>query len=219
MDDHGKSKPSWFVRVYLWATELLYGPLAWTYDAVAWLVSFGYWSRWRWDAYPYLQAGNVLEIGFGTGEMLTALARAGVDVVGMEPSWQMQSVTTHKLNKIGMLIKRVRGKSDAMPFADETFDNLLSTFPSNYIFFERTIGEAYRVMKNHGCWVVTGLGVTFHAGIKKKVTNLWMGGAIEPLVALLQEKMEAIGFEVRQDEHTTEVYSLPVLIMEKHVDE
>ena len=133
MNADNRFRPGWLVKAYLWATELLYGPLAWAYNAVAWLVSFGYWSRWRLDALGYLQAGSVLETGFGTGALLVALAEGGFNVTGLEPSPQMLKVTDQTLSRKCMVIKRVRGKTEAMPFMTDWFDNVVSTFPSNYI--------------------------------------------------------------------------------------
>ncbi len=203
------------MQIYLWATTMLYGPLAWAYDVVAWLVSFGYWSRWRLDALEYLKAGSVLEIGFGTGGLLAALVEGGMDVTGLELSPQMHTVTGRKLRKREMNVKRVRGKSESLPFHTQSFDNVISTFPSNYILDQRTMCEVFRVLRGNGRWVVLGFGVTFNSGIKRWVTDLWMGRAADNLIPALIQKMAAAGFQARRVDHQSEGYTLPVLIMEK----
>lgn len=203
------------MKAYLWATRLLYGPLAWAYDAVAWLVSFGYWSRWRLDAIEYLKQGSVLETGFGTGALLVALSEAGFDVTGLEPSPQMHKATARRLKKRRLSIKQVCGRADAVPFLMRSFDNIVTTFPSNYILDERTMKEVFRIMKRNGRWVVVGLGVQFKSGIKRLVTDLWMGRGVDLMVPVLTEKMEASGFKVSRVDHQSDVYTLPVLIMEK----
>ena len=81
------------------ATELLYHSFAWAYDLVAWLVSFGQWAQWRRDSLDYLQPGSVLEVGFGTGELLIEMSEMGLNVVGVELSPQMHRVTRRKLRK------------------------------------------------------------------------------------------------------------------------
>lgn len=209
----------WFVRAYLWATTLLYGPLAWVYDAVAWLVSFGYWSRWRLDALEYLQPGIVLETGFGTGALLLSLSEGGFDVIGLELSPQMHKVTARRLRNMGLAVKRVRGRSEAMPFMTHCFDNVVSTFPSNYILDERTLREVFRIIRCNGRWVVVGLGVEFNSGIKRLVTDLWMGHAADLIIPVLMQKMAAIGFQARRVDHQSDGYTLPVLIMEKKGDD
>jgi ubiquinone/menaquinone biosynthesis C-methylase UbiE len=212
--DH-EFRHGWVVRAYLWATRLLYGPFAWAYDAVAWLVSFGYWSRWRLDTLGYLQAGKVLETGFGTGELLVALVEEGFDVTGLEPSPQMLKVTDRKLRRKKLLIKRVRGKTEAIPFMADRFDNVLSTFPSNYILGARTLREINRVMDRNGRWVVVGMGVRFKSGIRGFIVNLWMGRYVDVFIRQFVEFAESTGFKARRVDHQTDAYTLPVLIMEK----
>ena len=203
------------MKAYLWATALLYGPFAWAYDAVAWLVSFGYWSRWRLDALGYLQAGSVLETGFGTGELLAALAEGGFDVTGLEPSPQMLKVTDRKLRKKKLIIKRLQSKTEAIPFMTDWFDNVVSTFPSNYILEEQTIREICRVMDRDGRWVVVGMGVRFKSGILQFIVNLWMGRSVNVFIQHFVEFVESKGFQATRVDHQTDAYTLPVLIMEK----
>jgi ubiquinone/menaquinone biosynthesis C-methylase UbiE len=212
--DH-EFRHGWIVRAYLWATRLLYGPLAWAYDTVAWLVSFGYWSRWRLDALGYLQAGSVLETGFGTGALLVALAEGGFDVTGLEPSPQMLKVTDRKLRRKKLLIKRVGGKTEAIPFMADWYDNVLSTFPSNYILEEQTLREIYRVMDRDGRWVVVGMGVRHKSGIVRFILNLWMGRYMDVFIQQFIEFAESSGFKARRVDHQTDAYTLPVLILEK----
>ena len=215
MHSPGVFRFTWLVRAYLWATELLYGPLAWAYDAVAWLVSFGYWSRWRLDALSYLQPGSVLEVGFGTGELLIALSERGYDLTGLELSPHMHRVTGRKLSKHAFNLKRVRGKTEAMPFPSGMFDNLLSTFPSKYILKQETLGEFKRVLDRQGRCVIVGLGVQFNSGVKRCLTNLWLGRAGDPLVEVFVKIAETAGFSTTIITHQSETYSLPVLYLER----
>ena len=64
-------------RLYLWATHRLYSQLAWAYDPVSWLVSLGRWNHWRRMALDHVQSGPILEIGFGTGQLLIDMTRRG----------------------------------------------------------------------------------------------------------------------------------------------
>lgn len=208
-------RPGWLVKVYLWATELLYGPLAWAYDSVAWLVSFGYWSRWRLDVLAYIRPGSVLETGFGTGELLISLAEGGYDVIGLEPSPQMHKVTDRKLSKKSLSIKRIYGRTEAISFQTDGFDNVISTFPSNYIFKEKTLSEIHRVMGRDGRWLVVGLGGRFKSGFKRVVTDLWLGHSMDAVIQEFFILTESLGFKAIRIDHQTDAYCLPVLILEK----
>ena len=203
----------WVAKAYLWATELLYHRLAWAYDFVAWLVSFGLWSQWRLDTTAYLQPGNLLEIGFGTGELLIELAARGHDVTGLEPSSEMQRLTGRKLQHKDIGIKRVQARAEAIPFTSGHFSNIVSTFPSNYILFEETLQEIRRVLSNDGRLIVAGLTVRFKSGIRRWLTGWFLGGGYDEVLAYVKEKVELAGFQVRVMMHESEDYVLPILIV------
>lgn len=204
----------WYIRAYLWAAELLYGPLAWAYDSVAWLVSFGYWSRWRLDALEFTKPGSVLEIGFGTGELLIALAERGQDVTGLEVSLSMHKITARKIRKNGQSIRRVCGQAQMMPFPATAFDNVVVTFPSNYILKTETLSEIQRVLKRDGRCVVVGLGVQFTSRLMRALTQLWLGGRAEQLLNFFEQPAADVGLSVTIMEHQTPAYILPVVILE-----
>ncbi len=219
MTSHGGNSRPWRVKAYLWAAEQLYGPFAWAYDAVAWAVSFGYWQRWRLDALSYLQPGPVLEVGFGTGELLTAMAEQGCQVTGLEPSPQMHRVTARKLHRRNINAIRVRATAEAIPLAKGTFANVIATFPSNYILREATLGEIYRVLIAAGRCVVLGWGVHFKSGLLRGLTKLWLGAGAELAIERFTQTAQEAGFTVTLVMHAADAYSLPVVVLEKHDDE
>ena len=69
--------------------QLLYHEFAFTYDAVAWLVSLGQWQAWGRTALDRVRGLRVLEIGHGPGHLLIALARSGRRPIGIDLSPQM----------------------------------------------------------------------------------------------------------------------------------
>ncbi|MFN2165177.1 MAG: class I SAM-dependent methyltransferase, partial [Anaerolineae bacterium] len=97
-------------RLYLWATHRLYNEFAWAYDLVAWAVSLGRWDGWRRLALDYVVLQPVLEVGFGTGELLMAMARLGWDVTGLDLSPAMQGVTARKMRRRHLWAPRIRGR-------------------------------------------------------------------------------------------------------------
>lgn len=205
----------WLLKAYLWGTELLYHSFAWAYDIVAWLVSFGWWAQWRRDALDYLQDGSILELGFGTGALLLTIAERGYDVVGLELSAEMHRVTTRKLKRQGVQVRRIRGSSITLPFGSGLFDNVVSTFPSNYILQKATLKEIHRVLSPAGRVVVVGLGVRFKSRWKNWLTRWFLSDGSERYTELFQAEAEKTGFKSKIFLCDRENYSLPVLLMER----
>jgi len=79
--------------------RLLYHELAWTYDLVAWVVSFGQWKAWGRAATLHLRGPRVLEIAHGPGHLLVAMTRAGFASVGLDLSPQMGTLAQARLRR------------------------------------------------------------------------------------------------------------------------
>lgn len=133
---------------------LIYQPMAWSYDLVAWTVSGGRWRDWVLCTLPYLDQGPVLELGHGPGHLQAALARGGRLTFGLDSSRQMSRLAQRRLRKLGYAQNITRGNSRAMPFRSRTFNRLVSTFPSEYIFHPATLAEARRLLAPGGQLVV-----------------------------------------------------------------
>lgn len=152
-----ESRKSWRVRLYLWATRRLYNEFAWAYDLVSWLVSLGQWSRWRSATLQHIAGQRVLEIGFGTGELLCEMSEKGLRVTGLDPSPPMRRTAARKLRLRGLRVPLVAGVAQALPFASGVFDTVVATFPAEYILSPHTFAEAARVLVPRGLLIISGL--------------------------------------------------------------
>jgi ubiquinone/menaquinone biosynthesis C-methylase UbiE len=142
-------------RFLRWFFHHLYTTWAWGYEAVAWLVSFGAWSRWRRTALSAFPAGTrLLEIGCGTGRLLAESLERGDAAVGVDASAQMTRRTAARLRRSGRPIELVRARAQALPFPAAVFPAALSTFPSEYIFEPASLAELRRVLRPDGRMVV-----------------------------------------------------------------
>jgi SAM-dependent methyltransferase len=137
--------------------KLLYHQFAWTYDAVAWLVSLGAWKKWVLAVLPYLNGPRTLEIGFGPGHLQTALHQAGITPIGLDESSQMGRITKQRITRLGFKPNLVRGDARALPFAERSFHQLVMTFPSEYILNPTTLSEIHRVLLDDGIAVMLPL--------------------------------------------------------------
>ena len=194
---------------------MLYHSLAWAYDFVAWVVSFGHWHDWRLAALDYIQPGTILEIGFGTGELLLEMKSRGYDITGLELSPQMHTVTRRKLKQRGLTVKRVRGRVEAVPIKEQAFANVISTFPARYILNENTFSEIRRLLKVSGRFVIVGLGVYFKSGIKRWLTRWALGGPYNEFINHFIAEAQKKRFKATLHEYEDEISLLPVLVLER----
>lgn len=186
-------------QCYAWACEQLYDDFAWSYDWVSWSVSLGAWSAWRQLALDELRTGATttgptLEIGFGSGSLLAAIERASPPVIGLELSAQMQAITAAKLAKQQLTPPRVQATALSMPFEDESFAAVVSTFPAPYILQEATLHECSRVLQAAGRLIVVGLWVTPRVAGHRMRLPLLYGGPASAQILAIQTRIEAAGF-------------------------
>lgn len=140
-------------RLVCFGFRLLYNELAWTYDLVSWLVSLGHWRRWQRASIPHLnveQGAQVLELAHGTANLQLDLLQAGVRVVGLDISPFMGRIARAKLIRSGRVARLVRGSAMSLPFPSESFDAVVSTFPTEFIIHPDTLKEAFRVLSPGG---------------------------------------------------------------------
>src|SRR6185503_9483228 len=110
--------------------RLLYHQLAFVYDLVAASVSFHRWQDWVMSVVPFIEGNRILEIGHGPGHLQRILLSREQITVAIDESAQMGYLA--KCNTDG-LARLTRGLAQHLPFPNETFDTIVSTFPADYI--------------------------------------------------------------------------------------
>jgi ubiquinone/menaquinone biosynthesis C-methylase UbiE len=141
-------------RIIRFGFRLLYNEMAWSYDAVSWIVSLGHWREWQGAAIPYLSGGSVLEIAHGPGHILLAINSAGFKVMGLDSSAYMGKQARRRIEKRGVRIPVVRGRAQNLPYRSGAFDNVLMTFPTSFVIDPDTTKGIYRILKAGGCLVI-----------------------------------------------------------------
>lgn len=137
-----------FMRFFF---NLLYHPFAITYDLVAATVSLGHWKDWVFSIIPFIAGTRILELGHGPGHLQRILLNRGLFAAAIDESAQMGTLAKRRL---GSSHKMTRALAQKIPFASMSFDSILSTFPSEYIFDMQTLSEAHRVLRNRGRFIV-----------------------------------------------------------------
>jgi ubiquinone/menaquinone biosynthesis C-methylase UbiE len=134
--------------------RLLYREMAGGYDLVSRIVSLGHWRDWQRAAMHYAHGPRLLDLAFGTGNLLLDWRAAGARAVGVDLSPQMVRIAARKLRVRGLPLILAQGQAQALPFADATFDSVVSTFPAEFILERVTVEEVARVLRPGGRFVV-----------------------------------------------------------------
>lgn len=197
--------------------RLLYNELAWTYDAVSWIVSRGLWRRWQRTVWPQLPAaGQVLEVGFGPGHLLADLAAAGYRPAGLDLSPAMLRLAQQKLRREGLEVPLCRGQASSLPFAAEAFDAVVVTFPTGFVYDEDWMSQAARVLKTGGKLIVVVMASFSRTGSLSRCLE-WLfritgqRGPAPDLPGLLR----AVGLDARRAEADVEGTTVELVLGRK----
>jgi len=136
----------------------------------------GQWRVWQRQVLSRLRGHDVLELGCGLGDLLADMLEAGYACHAVEHSPQMVEAARETLRKrkLGSPALVIQGREQALPFSDSSFDNVVSTFPSEYIYDPDTISEIERVLRPGGRLLVI------------EGANLLPVGFFQPILLLLQ---------------------------------
>jgi ubiquinone/menaquinone biosynthesis C-methylase UbiE len=122
--------------------------MAWSYDLVAWSVSFGQWAAWRRMALQFVRPGPLLELAYGTGGLFVDMLQAGEQPYGIDLSPYMARLAARRIQRQGTPIRISQSSAQRLPFPTSTFANAVATFPTNYIFEDATLAEVRRVLRS-----------------------------------------------------------------------
>ncbi|MFQ6016021.1 MAG: class I SAM-dependent methyltransferase [Anaerolineae bacterium] len=198
------------------AFHLFYNQLAWTYDVVSWAISRGRWSVWQRAALPRLRGKRVLEVAFGTGNLLLELIAEGYETYGLDLSRSMIRIAIHKLRRHQVSASLSCGRVQALPFPDQCFDSIVVTFPAPFIHKIAALRQMWRTLTPEGRLVIVD-GAVFHSGgflstlINFAFRFSGTGQGLARRMALLEE----VGFSVKEEWARDDISAVKVMVAEK----
>lgn len=136
----------------------------------------GQWRVWQRLVLPRISGHDVLELGCGLGDLLADMTLAGYRCQAIEQSLSMVEAARQTMQRRapGQKAWIIHGSAQHLPFSDTSFDTVVSTFPSEYIYDPDTIAEIERVLRSGGRLIVV------------EGANLLPVGFLQPLLVLLQ---------------------------------
>jgi ubiquinone/menaquinone biosynthesis C-methylase UbiE len=136
----------------------------------------GQWRVWQRQVIPRITGHDVLELGCGLGDLLLDMIEAGYNCRAVEHSPQMAAAARDALQRRNVGEKNwvCPGSAQHLPFNASSFDTVVSTFPSEYIYDPATIAEVERVLRPGGRLIVI------------EGANLLPVGFLQPFLVLAQ---------------------------------
>jgi ubiquinone/menaquinone biosynthesis C-methylase UbiE len=115
-----------------------------------------------------LSAGQrVLDLGCGTGalSLLAKRAQPGVEIVGLDPDPKALARARRKAERAGLALAFEQGFGDELPFADASFDRVLSSFMFHHLESAQkppVLREVLRVLRPGGSFHLLDFGGAGH---------------------------------------------------------
>ena len=161
------------IRFLRLAFHALYYPFAPLYDKISYYSFLGQWTKWQQTAIPRIQGKRILEVGCGTGSLLTELLQRGYKAYGVDASPRMLTQARKKVEAVGFQGRVLQADIQHLPFPDNSFETIISTFPTNYIADLEVLNEIQRVLYPGGRLVIVDLALLKPFSLTAKVL-LWL---------------------------------------------
>ena len=170
------------------------------YDPLLWLMRE---TRFKTDLVEQAQmtqGSRVLDVGCGTGTLAIMVKQLHpeAEVVGIDADSKILGIARTKAAKGGFSLTLDQGMADQLPYADSSFDRVLSSLFLHHLTTEnkrRTLGEVFRVLRSAGRFDVVDFGLprTFYSRLLARLTA--NGEELAANVqGLLPEMFREVGF-------------------------
>ena len=162
-------------RIRRFGFRLLYNECAFTYDLVSRAVSLGCWRSWQRTVLPILpppEAGTVLELAHGTGDLQLDILQAGYRAIALDRSRSMGRLAQRKLSRSRFGANLIRGEAGCLPIQSDSIAAIVCAFPTSFILEQRALLEIQRVLKRDAPAVIVLSGMLTDGGLRARFIRI-----------------------------------------------
>jgi demethylmenaquinone methyltransferase/2-methoxy-6-polyprenyl-1,4-benzoquinol methylase len=135
-----------------------------SYDLISRLATFGQDIAWKHEIIRAVSSrSHILELACGTGILSSMLAERGKSVAGIDLTFEYLLILKGKLK-----MPIAQGTAEVLPYRDESFDAMVSSYLAKYVDVQKVIDECWRVLRPGG--IVVFHDFTYPSGL---ICNLW----------------------------------------------
>src|SRR5215210_4349822 len=135
-----------------------------SYDLISRLATFGQDIAWKHEIIRAVRSrSHILELACGTGILSSMLAERGKSVAGIDLTFEYLLILKRKLK-----MPIAQGTAEVLPYRDESFDAMVSSYLAKYVDLQKVIDECWRVLRPGG--IVVFHDFTYPSGL---ICNLW----------------------------------------------
>src|SRR2546426_2189027 len=122
-----------------------------SYDTIASLATFGQDIAWKREIVKAIGRRNsVLELACGTGVLSSMLTNTDKSVVGIDLTFEYLRTSKHKV-----LAAVAQGTAEVLPYRNESFEAVASSYLAKYVDVKRVVDECWRQPRAGGATVFT----------------------------------------------------------------
>ena len=137
-----------------------------SYDLILRLATFGQDTTWKHEIIKTLSHhSQVLELACGTGVLSSMLVEEGKSVTGIDLTFEYLVTLKHKLNT-----SIAQGTAEVLPYRDESFDAVVSSYLAKYVSVQKVVDECWRVLRPGG--IVVFHDFTYPRGVVRSLWNI-----------------------------------------------
>ena len=137
-----------------------------SYDLILRLATFGQDTTWKHEIIKTLSHhSQVLELACGTGVLSSMLVEEGKSVSGIDLTFEYLVTLKHKLNA-----PIAQGTAEVLPYRDESFDAVVSSYLAKYVNVQKVVDECWRVLRPGG--IVVFHDFTYPRGVVRSLWNI-----------------------------------------------